>query len=462
MTLRLILGFLVQIVPCAFFCFYPFLNRTKYKKKTIILTVSGILLVYLPLFVAGYLPFRASLTGNIAANGIFFSCILVLLIYYIRTVQAVPFQKLFVFLLVLHFGLFVSVLSNLIDPVLQRFYPSPTTELYELYSPKSLIFILTATLIISPFFMVLLRRLGHSMAKNLDNALWGKLCLIPGAFFFLVGISLILAVNYMSNEELSRWYVCLLIIAPLVYQFFIYWGIIQAVDYSFNTAMLRLRHQKTLASYHSIRQAIDDTRRARHELKHYITVLKTLYHSGDMASLKRRLDELDEHSSHLPPLNYSLHPLVNSLLTDCAAKAGALHIATDFRIALPESFVMPEMDLCCLLSNILDNALEACQRIPDGESRYIHLTMYLKGYFLFLSCENSSPGRPEALSGGRFRTSKADGTSHGYGLEIIQKIAKYYNSPVQIDAQDHSFGIIVNLCLDSGKNPKRSGVFPDL
>ena len=77
------------------------------------------------------------------------------------------------------------------------------------------------------------------------------------------------------------------------------------------------------------------------------------------------------------------------------------------------------MDLCIALSNALDNAIEACEKIPDPTGRYLRLRIQQEENFLVLSVANPVVAPPRKF-GSLYRTEKADRERHGFGLRSIR------------------------------------------
>ena len=88
--------------------------------------------------------------------------------------------------------------------------------------------------------------------------------------------------------------------------------------------------------------------------------------------------------------------------------------------------------------NLLDNALDAASLIPPGQPKWVEITMHIRGSYLFIEGQNTFAHIPEPdEEGGRFRSHK--GAGHGYGLKIMENIARRYQSELQAEAGDSVF-----------------------
>ncbi|WP_258421028.1 ATP-binding protein [Loigolactobacillus coryniformis] len=104
------------------------------------------------------------------------------------------------------------------------------------------------------------------------------------------------------------------------------------------------------------------------------------------------------------------------------------------------------MDLCSLLGNALDNAIESSLKIADTEKRLINLRIAQKANFILFSLENYVEA-PPSFEGGLPKTTKSDQQQHGYGLKSIDYIANKYNGSLTVGVKDNWFSIKVLLPL---------------
>ena len=90
---------------------------------------------------------------------------------------------------------------------------------------------------------------------------------------------------------------------------------------------------------------------------------------------------------------------------------------------MPKSITVSETDLCVIIGNLLDNAIEACLLIEDESKRFIRVYMDLKRDNLYLSVTNASGGKVKKQNG-RYLSGK--GVNHGFGLMRTDKIVNKY------------------------------------
>ena len=102
------------------------------------------------------------------------------------------------------------------------------------------------------------------------------------------------------------------------------------------------------------------------------------------------------------------------------AQAHGIDVRVDAHTHIPIKLRISELDLCCVLGNLFDNAIEANDGLPEADCM-IRVYMDMKGTQLYISFTNASSGGKQRKVGGRFRTTKSD-EGHGFGLVHIDQI----------------------------------------
>ena len=119
----------------------------------------------------------------------------------------------------------------------------------------------------------------------------------------------------------------------------------------------------------------------------------------------------------------------------------------EYSIIIGRKLNMEDIDLCRMLTNILENAVEGCQKVSEGQ-RIIRLNLHSKGNFLFVKCENSCNEDNLRITNGKYKSSKKNSDRHGYGLKIINGIAEKYNGILSVQVRGGFFAVTTTLCLD--------------
>ena len=180
---------------------------------------------------------------------------------------------------------------------------------------------------------------------------------------------------------------------------------------------------------------------ARHDIRHHLAALGGLADAGSAAEIKDYLTDLIGAMDGARDTKYCENLTVNAVVSHY------LDIAKDEGGEVSSRFVMPEepgnvsaMDLCVVLGNLLENAVEACRRMDGG--RFIRANSMVKGTALFITIDNSHSGRI-TKNGDTFMSSKREG--EGIGISSVKAIAQKYDGEVRFDAEDGVFKASVML-----------------
>ena len=178
-----------------------------------------------------------------------------------------------------------------------------------------------------------------------------------------------------------------------------------------------------------------EIQKLRHDVKNNIATISALIDSGDKAEAKRLLDELGARlGSALSSENKTGVTAVDAVVSQKAKCCEELSIVLNIHAEpLPETKITP-IDLSSVISNILDNAIEAAQRCEAPE---ITLRIFKYKSYLAIICENPTDIVPLVVNG-RLVSAKKDG-GHGYGVEIISEICKNNNGRFQYEFDNKTF-----------------------
>lgn len=198
--------------------------------------------------------------------------------------------------------------------------------------------------------------------------------------------------------------------------------------------------------YDEMTEKYNETRMIRHDIKNHLTAVAMLIDDGKIEDARKYLDDISsEMDKARPPVNTGslvLDSLLFRKSSDMAKKDITLN--TEFFADFSGNHIS-EYDLCSIFGNILDNAIEACEKLSP-EKRYINLKVKRQLDMICIICENPYNEINEDLS-----TQKADKAYHGFGLKRVRKAAESYSGDVNIKSDDGIFSISVLLNLSSKK-----------
>ena len=194
--------------------------------------------------------------------------------------------------------------------------------------------------------------------------------------------------------------------------------------------------------YESLKAAIEEARQARHDMRHQLNQISALAEAGDLDNLKAYLAKT---VSRIPDLdmNFCENRAADSVVGYYCALAKREGVPFCAKLDLPQVLPVDEIDLCLVLSNLLENAFEASLRTAPAR-RKIAITAYVHAERLLLvEVENAFDGEVNEKSG-LFRSSKRK--ENGIGIQSVQHIAEKTGGASTFTHQNGVFSAKVMLC----------------
>jgi signal transduction histidine kinase/serine protease inhibitor ecotin len=206
--------------------------------------------------------------------------------------------------------------------------------------------------------------------------------------------------------------------------------------------LLSLQNRRAQDSYERIQQHLQEVGGLKHEIKNHLAAMQVFLDHGRTEEAQEYLARYVKQSAAVTETVYSENLLLNAILTTLYGRAGEHHIKVESDIrAVPGHIANP--DVYSLLSNLTDNAIDACRFMPEDKERFIRLTMTRHEPYLNIRCVNSKTG-DIVRQDGKIRTTKTD-EGHGYGLLTIQRIVDAYDGMMNIAHDEHTFTVMAAL-----------------
>ncbi len=174
----------------------------------------------------------------------------------------------------------------------------------------------------------------------------------------------------------------------------------------------------------------------RHDYRNHIQTMKAYAASGDLDAIRRYLDLLDEDLTTVDTVIKTGNPMTDAILNSKISLARSRDIPVIADAHVPVRLKSSEIDLCCILGNLFDNAIEASIQLPR-EQRLIRVYMDMKNTQLYISFTNFTAGKKLPKEGSRFRSTKGEG--HGFGLVRIDAIVERLEGYISRNSEDGAF-----------------------
>lgn len=174
----------------------------------------------------------------------------------------------------------------------------------------------------------------------------------------------------------------------------------------------------------------------RHDYRNHIQVLKSFAEMGDLEALQKYLEELDEDLNTVDTVIKTGNQMTDVILNSKISLARSKKIQVTADASVPAALTTAEIDLCIIIGNLFDNAIEASMELPE-EERMIRVYMDMKNTQLYMSFTNRTAGKKLKKERGRFVSSK--GAGHGYGLVRIDAIVERYQGYLSRNSEEGAF-----------------------
>ena len=176
----------------------------------------------------------------------------------------------------------------------------------------------------------------------------------------------------------------------------------------------------------------------RHDYRNHIQTMKAYAAKGDLEAVSRYLDLLDQDLNTVDTVIKTGNPMTDAILNSKISLARAKDIPVKADAHIPVALKISELDLCVIIGNLFDNAIEASLALPP-ERRMIRVYMDMKGTQLYISFTNLTATRKQSA----FTTSKGEG--HGFGLMRIDRTVEKLGGYIRRGSEDGAFSTEILL-----------------
>ena len=193
--------------------------------------------------------------------------------------------------------------------------------------------------------------------------------------------------------------------------------------------------QMAMASYENLRRQHEEVMMLRHDMMRHFAALRELDNTPQAAEY---LDKLIGDNEKIQPVVQSGNKMFDLILNSKIGAASAKGIQVEIlRADIAEKLPLTDSELCSLIMNLLDNAIDAASGVSGH--RRIELDMHTKRSFFVFTCTNSADQSHQKSPAG-------DGLHHhGIGLKIVQRIAENYDCLLQMTQSENTYSVTVAI-----------------
>ncbi len=204
-------------------------------------------------------------------------------------------------------------------------------------------------------------------------------------------------------------------------------------------------YQNTLIEQHvaEVENMYRKMRTWRHDYHNHMQVLTAYLEAGEVEKARAFLDEINENLTKVDTVLKTGNTMVDAILNSKISLMSAKEIRVDATAHVPATLAVTNIDLCVIIGNLLDNAMEACEKL-HAESRFVRIYISVKGNHLYMSFTNSA-GKKQTKVGNIFASTK--GADHGFGLSRVDTLVEQYGGYLTRASEDGGYTTEVILPL---------------
>ena len=434
---------ILSIVPFSFLRYYPFLKNLRFSLRTVCLLYTGVVL--LELLVMVLMRYYGLWSSDIySAYRFFFAIAFGVLSFWL--IKADFFKQFFVYTMTVTYVIFVCGNAHFFE-FLGIVYWEEAPDLLV----ANIVIILQLLLTYPLVFRFLKNRVIPLLL--LDSPVWKYIWTLPSMFVvgsFLFG-------SELKADVIWNWrYLAYRMIASAVVMIS-YYILVKIMEQTRQNTVLQEKirtSQEVLEMqrqhYQLLTNRIQEARSIRHDFHHHLLAMQAYL---DGKQYEQLTDYLAQYAREFSPPSQA--PLCRHYLADAVLQhyqSQATDQGCEFRtyVDIPPQLSISDLDLCIVLGNLLENALEGNRRLPPDE-QMLHLHLKRQGEMLILTLDNRFDGSLHYREG-TLLSHKRGGAVEGIGLQSVRAIAEKYQGVVRVEPNANVFKVSVMLTLPSNEN----------
>ena len=212
------------------------------------------------------------------------------------------------------------------------------------------------------------------------------------------------------------------------------------VQKQYEDAMYREEMHYKDIYYEEAEKQNKEVQKLKHDMKHKLHELYNLVENSDGQELSEKIGAMCKEFEQIDEKQYSDNPIVDSVLRIKFGRAKVRGIKVETSIRIPKQMQLDHGDIGVLYGNLVDNAVEACSKVPEGQ-RFVKIENKYQSGILLLIITNSKTGKRNKS----LKTTKKDNIRHGHGVQSVRKVVEKYNGTVSFTDKGDIFEVSAML-----------------
>lgn len=236
------------------------------------------------------------------------------------------------------------------------------------------------------------------------------------------------------------------------YTFLLFFIIDQLIFSNYNLTQSQLMQERLQMQgiyYQDMEAYNQNMSRYKHDMMNHLNSIYGMLEKGDIEETKKYLLSFTANLQSVKPVINTGNSVIDVILNSKVDLAKKNNISCHNNIVVPPDIDIDSVDLSIILSNLLDNAIEANLKISS--QRFIDTNIHIYKNSLFISVKNSFNGQIKTLNS-TFISTKKNAENHGLGLKNVEFVVHKYNGTLTTEYDQHIFTLSIMLPLEKQKS----------
>lgn len=287
-------------------------------------------------------------------------------------------------------------------------------------------YLVTYSIAIIVFFFLIWRffaKLVHQAMTYSRQSLFLFGCLPTVYYIFDYAVTVYTRILYTGTAMISEF-------LPTVMIFFYVWFIVayhkevqQKSQIQLENNMLAMQMETAKVQLNVLHSSQEQAVIYRHDMRHHFSIIDSFARQGELDKIVAYLDTVQHELTAITPIHFCENETVNLLLSSFMSKAQKQDVILNVKAALPKELNIPDTELCSVLSNGLENALNAVSQVTDSTLRKVFVNCSINRKLLLIEIENAYIGDIQMKD----EIPIATEFGHGYGCQSMRSIAQKRN-----------------------------------
>lgn len=226
----------------------------------------------------------------------------------------------------------------------------------------------------------------------------------------------------------------------------VYW-ILQELNKSIGKekeyALIQYQNELMIKATEENKELNNEWRRIRHDFNNHISCIDMLLQMGNIEKARAYIQKLTQNGERKELIVNIGNATASAILSQKMVRAKSCQIQMNIEGELPNQLIVEDNDLCALLSNALDNAIEATCQIEDTTKRQIELSMVYNEKNVLIKISNAVKNNIDSSSS--LKTTKKDARMHGIGMRSMQAVVRKYSGSLSWKCEQQVFVLTIML-----------------